>query len=126
MFVGFTYPLLAIVSNLHLLDDTSTACIFSLMSSGVAMGCPRLILSAIAIERFIAIVYPFIYERYVSNYKMIMVSIVLWLYTGTIPNLLWAFNKWYDGVYCIAEILFFVICRFSLHGVSHYVSGSVL
>ena len=109
MGVGFTFMMNIILSTLDLFPESRFVCILSTVSLVTPIALCLYTIGAIAVERYLAIVHPFIYERVVTHKRMTAVCIVLWLYSALQASWIWGIGKWSPGTYCVVENVFPVL-----------------
>ncbi len=86
--------------------NTEIACVTVTALVTWVFGCSLFNLVAIAVERYIAIIYPFHYQRLLNEKRMIIVSCCVWVYAALWPSLLFITNKFQLGNYCISESVY--------------------
>ncbi len=80
-----------------------------LLSSGiafVALGSSASTLLAIAIERYLAIVHPFLHQTYITDKLLMLACAFTWIIPVLLHAPLWVSNKWVSGIYCMAGNLY--------------------
>ena len=104
--VGISTFIFAMLPNVQIFEDTPIPCLGSIIWCTLAMACSLYTITAIAFERYFAIVRPFIYQRYAGPKLTAIVCVSVWIYASLFPTILWFYNKWYPAMYCIGDMVF--------------------